>query len=40
MSGKKKNGNQNDALTKRLILVTALIQLIKSLCDLIAKLLD
>lgn len=39
MSGKKKNGNQKDP-TKVFILITAILNLIKSLCDLIAKLLD
>lgn len=39
MSRKKKNGNQKDP-TKVLILITAILNLIKALVDLIGKLLE
>lgn len=41
MSKEKKNGNKNDdTLAKRLILATAILNLIKALVDLIGKLLE
>ncbi len=40
MSKAKKNGNQDDSATKRLILITAILNLIKALVDLIGKLLE
>ena len=39
MSGKKKNGNEDKSI-KTLILVTALIQLMQALINLINKLLE
>lgn len=38
MSRKKKNRNQNDKATKTIVLITATIQLIAALVDLIDKL--
>lgn len=40
MSGKKKNGKQDDRLTKILILLTAILNLIISLITLISKLIE
>ena len=37
MAGKKKNGNQDKAV-KTIILVTAILNLVKALIDLISKL--
>lgn len=37
MSGKKKSGNQNKAL-QAIILITAILNLVKALVDLISKL--
>ena len=39
MSKQKKNGNQDKTL-KLLILVTAILNLIKAICDLIGKFLE
>ena len=38
MSRKKKNGKQDDRTTKLIILLTAILNLVKSLIDLICKL--
>lgn len=40
MSRKKKNGKQDDRLTKILILLTAILNLIISLITLISKLIE
>lgn len=40
MSKKKKSGNKNETLTKFIILVTALLNLIKAVLDLIERLLE
>lgn len=41
MNKEKKNGNKNDdALTKQIILATAILNLIKVLVELIGKLLE
>ena len=40
MSKKQKSSDKNDILTKRIILVTAILNLIKSLVDLLGKWLD
>lgn len=39
MAGKKKNGNQEKTV-KSLLLITAILNLIKSLIDLVKKLLE
>lgn len=40
MSRKKKNGKQDDQLTKILILLTAILNLIKALIEMIGKLIE
>lgn len=40
MSKARKNGSKNDLATKRIILATAILNLIKALVDLIGKLLE
>lgn len=39
MSGKKKSGNQNNAL-QTIVLITAILNLIKAVADIVAKLLE
>lgn len=40
MNKEKKNGEQYDVLTKRLVLLTAILNLIKAAFDLIGRLLE
>lgn len=40
MSGKKKNRNQDEKVLKSIILITAILNLIKAIADIVRKLLE
>lgn len=40
MSGKKKNRNQDEKTLKTIILITAILNLIKAIADIVRKLLE
>ena len=40
MSGKKKNRNQDEKVLKSIILITAILNLVKAIADIVRKLLE